>query len=169
VEAVLATAAKQVEAGEEVLAHVTAWERESNQCHVIACPWSNEQEKSYALRMITLFFLWKGVDRYIILSEAWMVTRSAEQFKEHRGPVSEEPDHQEVIVVNGVGPDGVLGAMMPIVRDGSVAAVGPVQWNDVAGGRLLQLLPPPHIKPSPAEMAALGEMFRGAQFMRVPL
>lgn len=154
----MAVCKARVEAGEELMPHFVAWDREGA-AHVIATPWGDEEEKVRTLRMLKTFFTWKGVERYVMVSEAWVVVRSPDS-TDRREPRNCE-DRQEVITMMGVSRKEVLACNALIATDGAVRAVAEAVWNEpgTTSGRMADLLPPEGFTLSPAMDAALGSFF----------
>ena len=153
----MAVCKARVEAGEELMPHFVAWDREGT-AYVIATPWGDEAEKVGTLRMLKTFFLWKGVERYVMVSEAWVVVRSPDS-TDHREPRNCE-DRQECITMMGVTRHETIACNALILPE---RVVSEVVWQEpgTTSGRTADLLPPEGFTPSPAMDAALGPLFAG--------
>ena len=156
----MAVCKARVEAGEELMPHFVAWDREGT-AYVIATPWGDEEEKVLTLRLLKTFFLWKGVERYVMVSEAWVVVRSPDS-TDHREPRNCE-DRQEVITMMGVSRKEVLACNALIATDGAVRAVAETVWNEggTSSGRMADLLPPEGAEVPPAMVPLLERFFAG--------
>lgn len=153
----MAESKARVEAGEELMPHFVAWDREGT-VHIIATPWSDEAEKVRTLRMLKTFFMWKGVERYIMVSEAWVVVRSPDS-TDHREPRLCE-DRRECITMMGVTRSETIACNARILPERAVAEV---VWQETGttSGRMADLLPPEGFTPSPEMDAVLGSFFAG--------
>ncbi len=130
---------------------------------VMMTPWDSEADKVRALFHVKLFFAWKEVTAYIMVSEAWVVTREAGS-TDTRQPADCE-DREERIIINGVTHGWRGGLSSGIARDGDVVACQVPQWMDPRvgmEGRMTQLLPPEGVGPPPPHIERqLREMFAG--------
>lgn len=157
----MAESKARVEAGEELMPHFVAWDREGT-VHIIATPWSDEAEKVRTLRMLKTFFMWKGVDRYIMVSEAWVVVRSPDSTDRREPRLCE--DRRECITMMGVTRSETIACNALIAGTLPERAVADVVWQEpgTTSGRMADLLPPEGFKPSPEMDAVLGSFFAGA-------
>lgn len=156
----MAVCKARVEAGEELMPHFVAWDREGA-AYVIATPWGDEEEKVLTLRLLKTFFLWKGVERYVMVSEAWVVVRSPDS-TDHREPRNCE-DRRECITMMGVTRSETIACNALIAGTLPERAVGEVVWQEpgATSGRMAQLLPPEGFTPSPEMEAVMSAYFAG--------
>jgi hypothetical protein len=150
----------RVDAGEELLPHFVAWDRDG--CvHMIATPWGDEAEKVRTVKMLGMFFAWKGVDRYIMVSEAWVVVRSVDS-TDRREPRNCE-DRRECIAMIGVTRSETIACNAMIAGTLPDRAVSEVVWQEpgTTSGRMADLLPPEGFILTPDMDALLGSMFAG--------
>lgn len=151
----MAESKARVEAGEELMPHFVAWDREG-MVHIIATPWGDEAEKVRTLRLLKTFFAWKGVERYITVSEAWVVVRSVDS-TDHREPRNCE-DRRECITMMGVTRHETIACNALTLPERAVAEV---VWQErgTTSGRMADLLPPEGFTHSPEMDAVLGSFF----------
>lgn len=108
-------------------------------------PWGDEEEKSAALVFLRKEFAERGVQRYVMLSEAWAIKREGE-YDNSIAP-SEAPDRIEVVQVLGVDPGAgeVMSFQAEIHTDGTGRRLGErevMEYGAGVGGRMVELLGP---------------------------
>lgn len=111
------------------------------------------------------FSAWQ-VRSYIFVSEAWAITRSAEQLRERRVQPSQADDRREILMILGVSSEGVMHHASEICRDesGKVwlddSIMSDQQGVESMGGELTELLPPPNLGPVPENIFYKFEKMR---------
>jgi len=146
---------EHVEAGNELIAHFIGFNPEGRM-FVMVTPWQDQAEKDEALSHVEMYFAWKEVTSYVMISEAWMVERSLES--NDRTQPSECADRTEAIVAHGVWHGGSLGLHSRIVRDGKMVVCDLPVWQDgESSGPMLSLLPPEGIGAPPPHVARMFE------------
>lgn len=115
---------------------------------------------------LQMYFAAWGVESYIFVSEAWVITRSAEQMRERHVQPSQAEDRRELLMILGVTRDGIAHHAAEIRRepDGRVwlddSIMAGHEGMESMGGELTELLPPPEIGLVPANLFQKFELMR---------
>jgi len=142
---------EEVEAGGDLLPRFLGFNA-GGEMFAMFTPWESEQEKAVAMHHVRLFFAWKQVVSYIMVSEAWVVTREIDD-TDRRAPADCE-DRAEAIIVNGVSHREQVGLHSRIARDGRLVACQPPVWQEGSmTGRMTDLLPPEGLGAPPPHIA----------------
>jgi len=114
---------------------------------VYITPWRSDEEKAMTVLALGRALRASGAQSYVMVSEAWAITRnSAEEMKASPMP-SECDDRVEVITVAGANLEGqTIGGNSLITRvDGLVTATSEPEWQQdkLQAGRMMSLLVEP--------------------------
>lgn len=133
---------------------------------VLLAQFKGPLHREKVLMGLRMYFAAWQVRSYIFVSEAWVITRSAEQMKARRVQPSQADDRREILIILGVSSEGVMHHASEICRDES----GKVWLDDSImkdregmesmSGALTELLPPPEIDPAPENIFSKFEKMR---------
>jgi len=100
----------------------------------------NDEEKHRSLMMVTAIFACMDVKMYVTIAEAWMSRLSADNIPDIQPRPSKDPNKIEVVMLNAVSRNKVLGFTYEISDDKLLEH--PLDDAISFGGRFSELLPP---------------------------
>lgn len=169
----MSRAIEEIESGGEIIPRFIARDV-NNETYMIATPWGDEKEKLQTFSLLKIFFAYKQITQYVMISEAWAVTikadpeKSAQQVrKEFLGDMqpSEHPDREEVLVAQGISHEEQFSVRSTIKRFGDKVECTKPEFLEVdSTGRINGILPPEDLGPPPPHLKKkLEQMFSGLE------
>lgn len=119
---------------------------------VTMAPFANEFEKEMVLKMVTMLFAAYNCNRYITMSECWVVSvKNKEDFEKNKLPPSEHPDRRDGMHVIAVSRNEKIMRAFEVKKKNKKLEL--ISLNDgkdmTLSGRFTELLPakqlPPHL------------------------
>ena len=152
---------KDINKGEMFLPWIVGYTPDNCQRILIAGIFKDDEEKQKWFQTASLVFLLYGLDKYVVMTEAWSAKLDKDEniqdiYKKY-GSLEFHPNRMEILSILAVNRNGTKISTFEIDKDRHLVPMPEMDSLDVRG-RMCDLLPPSDLRPTAKEREILRSL-----------